>query len=100
MNINISLKDIDSFTREEAVERVKSKLGHSIEVSVYPDSDDPIDILRFALQQIVGYDQLCLLMDSPYEYKDKISILQQNILKLVARELSSIILVNEIKHGE
>jgi hypothetical protein len=100
MKVQIQLTDLDSFTREEAIEKFKSTLGKSVDISVYPETDDVRDILRFALQQMVGYDQLCLLNDSPYEYKQKIEVLHKEIMSQISKELSSIIVANEIKFGE
>jgi len=100
MRVNINITDFDSFTREESIERYKSILGKSADISVYPETDDVRDILRFALQQLIGYEQLCILNDSPYEYKNKIEILHKEILARVDKELTSIIVANEIKFGE
>lgn len=100
MRVTINITDIDSFTREESIEKYKSILGKSADISVYPETDEVVDILRFALQQMVGYQQLCLLNDSPYEYKQKVEVLQKEILARVNRELHSIIVANEIKFGE
>jgi hypothetical protein len=100
MKVKIELTDIDSFTREESIEKYKSILGKSVDISVYPETDSVWDILRFALQQIVGYEQVCILNDSPYEYKQKIEVLHKEILARVDKELTSIILANEIKFGE
>lgn len=100
MKVNINLTDIDSFTREESIEKYKSILGKSVEISIYPETDNVLDILRFALQQIVGYEQLCLLNDSPYDYKQKIDILHKEVLARIDKELTSIIIANEIKFGE
>jgi len=100
MRVNINITDFDSFTREESIERYKSILGKSADISVYPETDDVRDILRFALQQMIGYEQLCILNDSPYEYKQKIEVLHKEILARVDKELGSIIVANEIKFGE
>lgn len=100
MRVTIQLTDLDSFTSEEAVDRFKTLLGKSVDISVQPETDDVYDILKFALQQMVGYEQLCILNDSAYEYKEKIDILQKEILAKVSDELASIILANEIKFGE
>ena len=100
MKIKINLTDIDSFTREEAIEKYKHILWKSVDVSVYPETDDVMDILRFALQQMIGYEQLCILNDSPYEYKEKIEVLHKEILANIDIELWSIIMANEIKFGE
>ena len=97
MKLKIELTDIDSFTREEAIDRYKTILGKSVDISVYPETDDIQDILRFALQQMVGYQQLVLLNDSPYEYKQKIEVLHKEILARIDTELKSIIVANELK---
>jgi hypothetical protein len=100
MKVKIELTDIDSFTREESIDRYKNILGKSIDVSIYPDTDNTQDILRFALQQMIGYHQLGILIDSPYEYKQKIEALHKEILACVDRELTSIIVANELKYEE
>lgn len=100
MKVQIELNDIDSFTREESIEKFKHLLGKSINIQVLPDSYDIKSILRFALQQMVGYEQLCLLNDDPYNYKSKIESLQSRILGEVNKELLAIIVANEIKYGE
>ena len=100
MKVKIELNDIASFTKEEAIDRVKTLLGKSANVNVYPESDETMDVLRFALIQLVGYNQLCILNDSPYEYDAKIKLLKKEILAKVEDELDSVILANECKFNE
>lgn len=100
MKVKLEFTDIDSFTKEEAIERVKHLLGVSASVEVLPDSSSIEDILRFALSQLVGYEQVCLFNDSPYEYQEKIGILKKQILAKVESHLNSIILSNECKFRE
>jgi hypothetical protein len=100
MRIKIELNDIASFTKEEAIDRIKTLLGKSADVSAHPESDETMDVLRFALIQLVGYNQLCILNDSPYEYDAKIRLLKKEILAKVESELDSVILANECKFNE
>lgn len=100
MKIKIELNDIASYTKEEAIDRIKSLLGRSAQVAAHPESTETLDVLRFALINMIGYKQLCLLSDSPYEYKDKIKILKKEILAAVESELDSVILANECKFNE
>lgn len=100
MKVKIEFNDINSFTREEAIDRVKQFLGKSTSIEVLPDTSSVEDILRFALSQMLGYEQLCILNDSPYEYADKIEILKKKILSSVESHLNSIILANEAKFDE
>lgn len=100
MKVKIELNDITSFTREEVVERIKHLLGDTAEVSVYPATNKNIDILRFALQQLISYDQLCILNDEPYQYKAKVQILKKELLAKVSDELDSVIQANEDKYNE
>lgn len=100
VKIKIELNDIASFTKEEAIDRIKTLLGKSASVSAHPESTDTLDVLRFALIQMIGYEQLCILNDSPYEYKNKIKLLKKEILAMVESELDSVILANECKFNE
>lgn len=100
MKVKIQYNDVDSFTREEIIDRVKHLLGHSASIEVLPDSSSVEDILRFALAQLVGYEQVCLMNDSPFTYKEKIGVLKKQILATVESHLNSIILNNECKFKE
>ncbi len=101
MRVKVQFNDINSFTKEEAIDRVKHLLGKSVNIEVLPETDTVTDILRFALTQMVGYEQICLLNDSyPHEYKDKITLLKKEVLASVESELNSVILANECKFEE
>lgn len=100
MKVNVEFSDLDSFTREEAIDRIKTLLGKSVTVEVHPETNAVDDILRFVLQQIIGYDQLCLLHDSSYNYDKKIILLKEEVMAKVEDELNSIIHANECKFKE
>lgn len=100
MKVNVEFSDLDSFTREEAIDRIKTILGKSITVEVHPETNSVEDILRFVLQQLIGYDQLCLLHDSSYNYNSKIILLKEQVMSKIEDELNSIIHANECKFKE
>ena len=100
MKVKVEYNDLDSFTREEAIDRVKHLFGKSASIEVLPDTSAIDDILRYALAQMIGYDQLCLLNDEPYEYAERIQVLKKKVLSRVESSLNSIILANECKFKE
>jgi len=100
MKVKVEYNDLDSFTREEAVDRVKHLFGKSASIEVLPDSSSVEDILRYALAQMIGYSQLCIFNDEPYEYTEKIEVLKKQVLVSVESHLNSIILANECKFKE
>ena len=100
MKVKLEFSDLHSFTREEAIDRMKTLLGKSTTVEVYPETNTVEDTLRFVLQQMIGYDQLCLLHDSSYSYDKKIIHLKEEVLARIEDELNSIIHANECKFKE
>ncbi len=100
MKIKIEYSDIDSITREEAIDRVKHALGKSVSIEVHPESNAVVDILRFALSQMISYEQVCLFNDEPDQYAEKVKTLRNEVLARVLVELNSVILANECKFTE
>lgn len=100
MKVKIEFSDITSFTREEAIDKVKRLVGKSASIEVLPDTFSVEDILRFALEQYVGYDQLCILNDDIYEYKEKVELLKKRVLAVVESHIESILRANESKFDE
>lgn len=100
MKIKVEFSDLHSLTREEAIDRVKTVLGKTATVEVHPETNTTEDILRFVLQQLIGYDQLCLLHDSEYSYEAKLARLKENVLSTIESELDSVIEANECRFRE
>jgi hypothetical protein len=100
MKIKLEFSDLHSFTREEAIDRMKTLLGKSTTVEVLPETNSVEDMLRFVLQQMIGYDQLCLLHDSSYNYDKQVLHLKEEVLARVENELDSIVKANECKFNE
>lgn len=97
MKVTITYYDFDSLTKEEIVQQAVHNYGESVEVKVEPISNDPEDMLHYALQSLVTYDQLALLFDSGPLYKQKLAELKETMLEKVKDELNSIFLDNEEK---
>ena len=63
MKLIAKFHDVDSFTATEAIRRAKDLLGNYTDIRAYPSTNDPWDIVYFALQQIVTGEQLNMLFD-------------------------------------
>jgi|WetSurMetagenome_2_1015567.scaffolds.fasta_scaffold49842_2 hypothetical protein len=97
MKVTISYYDDTSLTKEEIVSQAKYNYGESVEVKVEPISNDPWDMLHFALQSLITYDQLSILFDSGPLYKEKLVELKLALLDKVENELTNVVLDNEEK---
>lgn len=97
MKVTITYYDYDSLTKEEIIRQAKHNYGEHVEVKVEPDSNSPTDMLHFALQSIVTYDQLSLFFDAGPLYRDKLLEVKASLLDRVEKELDNIILDNEEK---
>lgn len=97
MKVTIKYLDNDSLTAEEVVARAKRNYGDYVEVYVEPTSSKPLDMIYFAIQQLVTYDQLALLFDEKELYSTKSTILQAEVLAKLQRELSAVFKDNETK---
>lgn len=97
MQVIITYFDTTSLTKEEIVKQAKENYGHTATVEIRPVSNEPWDVLNFALQNLVTYDQISLLFDSGHEYQTKIKELKQSLLDKIGKELETVILDNEDK---
>lgn len=97
MRVTIKYLDNDSLTTEEVVARAKHNYGDYVEVYVEPTSSKPIDMIYFAIQQLVTYDQLAILFDDKELYSTKVMSLKASVLEKLQRELSAVIKDNETK---
>jgi hypothetical protein len=97
MKVTITYFDYDSLTKEEILRQAKHNYGDNVEVKIEPVSNDPWDMLHFALQNLITYDQLGLLFDSGPLYKEKLVELKLALLDKVERELDNVTLDNEEK---
>ena len=97
MKLVAKFHDLDSFTSEEAIRRVKDLLGDFIEVKAYPSTTDPWDNIYFAIQQIITVDQLNLVFDEGPLYPEKVKEFRAKILAKLEAELDEVIKDNEEK---
>ena len=88
---------MDSFTATEAIRRAKDLLGNYTDIRAYPSTNDPWDIVYFALQQIVTGEQLNMLFDDGALYPVKLKEFRSEILGRLAAELDEVIQDNEQK---
>ena len=97
MKLIVKLHDVDSFTAVEAVRRAKDVLGEYVDVKAYPSTNDPWDIVYFAIQQIITSEQLNCLFDDGALYPKKMVELKSRILGKLEAELDEVIQDNEHK---
>lgn len=97
MKVTITYYDHSSLTKEEVIRNARELFGEYTEVSVAPSSAEPVDMIYFALQQVLTYEQLSLLFDSEHLYTQKITELKSRVLNLVSKELDSVIKDNEVR---
>ena len=97
MKVTITYHDHASLTKEEVVRNAKQLFGEYAEVHVAPSSDEPIDMIYFAIQQVLTYEQLSLLFDSEHLYPQKIAELKSRVLGTISKELDSVVKDNEVR---
>lgn len=95
MKITLTYYDTDSLTKEEVIQQAKRNYGEHVQVDIMPTSSDPKDIIYFALQQLVTYEQLSALFDAPHLYENQLIVLRARIRELLDLELESVIKDNE-----
>lgn len=77
------------------MQQAKRNYGEHVQVEVTPTSSDPKDIIYFAIQQLVTYEQLSALFDAPHLYENELVVLRARIRELFDLELESVIKDNE-----
>lgn len=94
MLVNISYFDSSVLSKAEIERQAKHMFGEHAKTSVMPESDDPLDVLYFAVQQIITSDQLSLLYDSDAYNKDIKELRLKTLMKL-EEVLDQVIIDNE-----
>ena len=97
MKVTITYQDTESLTKEEILNDAKSRYGNGVSVSIIPPSDEPWDLIYFALQNLLTYDQLNAYYDDGPLYKDKLGIIKNSIIARFSDELNQVIKDNEAK---
>lgn len=97
MKVRITYYDHDSLTKEEVIAAAKHNYGDGVDVEIFPESNDALDILYFGLQQAITFDQLAILFDDGALYSKKLEELKSKLLSKVEEELLQVIKDNEIK---
>lgn len=97
MKVTITYHDTDSLTREEILNDVKSRYGSGASVSITPPSGEPWDLIYFALQNILTYDQLTAFYDGGPLYEQKLADIKSSIISRFNDELNLVIKDNESK---
>ena len=97
MKLIAKFHDVDSFTATEAIRRAKDLLGDYTDIRAYPSTNDPWDIVYYALQQIVTGKQLNMLFDEGALYPIKLKEFRSEILGRLMDELDEVIQDNEHK---
>lgn len=95
MKVTLTYYDSDSLTKEEVIQQAKRNYGEHVQVSIMPTSSDPKDIIYFAIQQLITYEQLSALFDAPHLYDNQLITLRGRIRELLDLELESVIKDNE-----
>jgi len=97
MKVTITYYDHASLTKEEVIRNAKELYGEYTEVTVAPETNEPIDMIYFAIQQLLTYEQLSLLFDNEHVYETKIAELKSRMLGTIAKELDSVIKDNKVR---
>lgn len=95
MKVTLTYYDSDSLTKEEVVRQAKHNYGEHVQVEILPTSDEPKELIYFAIQQLATYEQLSALFDAPHTYKSKMSELHSRILAICNEEVYSVLEDNE-----
>lgn len=99
MKVTVEYHDNHSFLLEEIVKQAKNNYGAKARVSIYPESDTPMDYLYFAIERLVTGDQLTLLYDSKEQYREKLSLLREEMISKMKDVLDDVLIMNESKLG-
>jgi len=97
MKVVVKYQDTESLTIEEIVKRNRDLFGEGIEVKVYPQSNEPVDLIYFAISNLITNRQLELLYDCGPLYTQKLKELRFEILTHLEEELNQVIMDNETK---
>lgn len=94
MLVNISYVDNSVLSKAEIERQARHTFGEYTKISVMPESDDPSDVLYFAIQQLITGDQLAIFYDSDVYSKD-LKELRTKILVKLTEVLDQVIIDNE-----
>ena len=97
MQVTVKYYDTDSFLIEEVIRQAKNNYGAQAQVSVFPDSDTPIDYLYFAIRRLITGEQLTLLYDSGALYQKDLERLRAETMRKVGEVLDDVIMETEAK---
>lgn len=97
LKVKITYYDTDSLTVEEVLATAKQNYGEFVEVEVFPESNDPRDIIYFGLQQLITFEQLSLLFDNTPLYDTKLKDTKDKILSQLAETLDQVVKDNEVR---
>lgn len=100
MKVKITYHDTQSFTIDEVIRQAKHNYGNHVTIEAYPESNSAIDILYFAIQQMITHEQLSLIFDNSNSYQVDIKKLRSEILFKIEEVLDEVIIDNETKVGE
>lgn len=100
MQVKLTYHDTESFTVDEVIRQAKHNYGSNVSIEVSPESNSAVDILYFAIQQLITHEQLSLLFDSRGSYHQDIKKLRSETLYQIERVLDEVILDNETKVSE
>jgi len=97
MKVRVTYYDSDSLTVEEVVATAKRNYGEFTEVEVFPESNDPLDIIYFGLHKLATYDQLSLLFDAGALYPEKLKDLRSELGSKITSILDQVLRDNETR---
>lgn len=97
MKVTITYYDTDSLTKEEVIRQAKHNYGEHVQVEVMPSSDNPKELIYFAIQQLATYEQLSVLFDAPHRYDSEVEKLRARLKEILNYELEAVIKDNEKK---
>lgn len=97
MKVKIEYNDTTSVAPEEIVEEAKRMYGESVSISILPDSDDPFNLLYFAIQSHITMRQVHSYYDDGILYEEKLKILRRDVLSLVDEVFDVVVSDNEDK---
>lgn len=96
MRVNITYHDDTAFVLAEVERNIKHHFGQHAEVRIEADSNDPLSVIYFGIQQLITTEHLGLLFDSDMYAKDIVEF-KKIVLAQLSSILTQVVLDNELK---
>ncbi len=97
MEVKVVYNDSTSMAPDDIIAHAKAMYGNSARVEVFPDSDDPYNLMYFTIQRLITLRQVNSFFDDGVLYPNKIGDFRREVLDLASEAFANVVRDNEEK---